>query len=123
MRYFEFVHSLGLHAWDIPALVALVILVIMIIVHHNNQKKRDDDFEKELDDKIQEIRGEQNSGNDQTSRVQKEGDIWHIYLNIQIWFLLVGPSCTAYIVSSNRCICCQKSESEKAAERSGRAAG
>ena len=30
---------------------------------------------------------------------------------------------TAYIVSSNRCICCQKSESEKAAERSGRAAG
>ena len=48
MRYFEFVHSLSLHAWDIPALVALVILVIMIIVHHNNQKKRDDDFEKEL---------------------------------------------------------------------------
>lgn len=38
MRYFEFVHNLGLHAWDIPALVALVILVIMIIVHHNNQK-------------------------------------------------------------------------------------
>ena len=30
MRYFEFVHNLGLHAWDIPALVALVILVIMI---------------------------------------------------------------------------------------------
>ena len=55
MRYFEFVHNLGLHAWDIPALVALVILVIMIIVHHNNQKKRDDDFEKELADKIQEI--------------------------------------------------------------------
>ena len=44
MRYFEFVHNLGLHAWDIPALVALVILVIMIIVHHNNQKKRDYDF-------------------------------------------------------------------------------
>ena len=22
MRYFEFVHNLGLHAWDIPALVA-----------------------------------------------------------------------------------------------------
>ena len=48
MRYFEFVHNLGLHAWDIPALVALVILVIMIIVHHNNQKKRDDAFEKAL---------------------------------------------------------------------------
>ena len=55
MGYFEFVHNLGIHSWDIPALIALVILVIMIIVHHNNQKKRDDDFEKELDDKIQEI--------------------------------------------------------------------
>mgnify|MGYP000594544532 CR=1 FL=1 len=32
----------------------------MIIVHHNNQKKRDDDFEKDLDDKIQEIREGQN---------------------------------------------------------------
>ena len=39
------------------------------VVHHNNQKKRDYDFEKELADKIQEIRGEQNSGNDQTARV------------------------------------------------------
>ena len=55
MRYFEFVHSLSLHAWDIPALVALVILVIMIIIHHNNQKKRDDDFEKELEESMKKI--------------------------------------------------------------------
>ena len=55
MRYFEFVHNLGLHAWDIPALVALVILVIMIIVHHNNQKKRDYDFEKDLEDQLDDL--------------------------------------------------------------------
>ena len=50
MRYFEFVHNLGLHAWDIAAFVALVILVIMIFVHHNVQNKRDYDFEKVLAD-------------------------------------------------------------------------
>ena len=38
MGYFEFVHNLGIHSWDIPALIALVILVIMIIVHHHNKK-------------------------------------------------------------------------------------
>lgn len=75
MRYFEFVHGLGIHAWDIPALVALVILVIMIIVHHNNQKKRDDDFEKELDEKIQEIREEQNSEEDQTLKDKQTAEI------------------------------------------------
>ena len=75
MGYFEFVHNLGIHSWDIPALIALVILVIMIIVHHNNQKKRDDDFEKDLDDKIQEIREGQNLEeyrtfeNDQTAEI------------------------------------------------------
>lgn len=66
MRYFEFVHNLGIHAWDLPALVALVILVIMILVHHNNQKKRDKDFEEELDEKIQEIREEQDLEKSQT---------------------------------------------------------
>lgn len=66
MRYFEFVHNLGIHTWDLPALVALVILVIMILVHHNNQKKRDDDFEKELDEKIQEIREERELEENQT---------------------------------------------------------
>lgn len=69
MGYFEFVHNLGIHSWDIPALVVLVILVIMIIVHHNNQKKRDDDFEKELDEKIQEIREERDAEDKQTAQV------------------------------------------------------
>lgn len=56
MRYFEIVHSLGMHSWDIPALVAAVILIVMILVHHTNQKNREKDFEEELDKKVQEVR-------------------------------------------------------------------
>lgn len=58
MRYFEFVHNLGIHSWDIPALVIAVILVVMILVHRHNQKKREKDFEEELDQKIQDLREE-----------------------------------------------------------------
>lgn len=58
MRYFEFVHNLGIHSWDIPALVVAVILVVMILVHRHNQKKRVEDFEEELDQKIQDLREE-----------------------------------------------------------------
>ena len=48
MRYYEFVHNLGIHSWDIPALIVAVILVVMILVHHRNQKKRLNDFEDDL---------------------------------------------------------------------------
>ena len=41
MRYYEFVHNLGIHSWDIPALIVAVILVVMILVHHRNQKKQE----------------------------------------------------------------------------------
>ena len=58
MRYYEFVHNLGIHSWDIPALIVAVILVVMILVHQRNQKKRLNDFEDDLDQKIQEIREE-----------------------------------------------------------------
>ena len=64
MRYFEFVHNLGIHSWDIPALIVAVILVVMILVHRHNQKKREKDFEEELYNKRRE-------------------HICHIFLNIQ----------------------------------------
>lgn len=60
MRYFEFVHNMGIHSWDIPALIVAVILIIMILVHRHNQKKRLKDFEEELDQKIQDLREEMN---------------------------------------------------------------
>ena len=58
MSYFECVHNLGIHSWDIPALIVAVILVVMILVHRHNQKKREKDFEEELDQKIQDLREE-----------------------------------------------------------------
>ena len=58
MCYFEFVHNLGIHSWDIPALIVAVILVVMILVHRHNQKKREKDFEEEQDQKIQDLREE-----------------------------------------------------------------
>ena len=58
MRYFEFVHNLGIHSWDIPALIVAVILVVMILVHRHNQKKREKDFEEELDQKMHDLREE-----------------------------------------------------------------
>ena len=58
MAYFEVVHNLGIHSWDIPALIALIAMVVMIFVHRSNQKNREEEFEKDLDKKIQEIREE-----------------------------------------------------------------
>ena len=55
MAYFEFVHNLGIHSWDIPA---LIVMIVMIFVHRSNQKNREEEFEKDLDKKIQEIREE-----------------------------------------------------------------
>ena len=56
MRYYEIVHVLGIHSWDIPALITLVILIVVVLGHHHNQKKRQKEFEEELEKKIQEIR-------------------------------------------------------------------
>ena len=67
MRYFEFVHNLGIHSWDIPALIVAVILVVMILVHRHNQKKREKDFEEELDQKTC------------TGSIIKGGNIYVIY--------------------------------------------
>ena len=42
-----FVHnSLGLHFWDLPALLVGVIMIVMLIVHTHNQKKREKDFDE-----------------------------------------------------------------------------
>ncbi len=46
MAYFEFVHNLGIHSWDIPALIALIVMVVMIFVHRSNQKNREEEFRR-----------------------------------------------------------------------------
>lgn len=47
MTYFEWIHNIGLHAWDLPALVTLVVFAVMGLVHKRNQDKREADFEDE----------------------------------------------------------------------------
>lgn len=51
MSYFELMHSIGLHAWDLPALAGLIVFVVQGLVHRNNQKKREDEFQKALQEK------------------------------------------------------------------------
>lgn len=53
-NFYEFAHnSIGVHFWDLPALLAAVILVIVLIVHSRNQKKREDNFEEARKEKLE----------------------------------------------------------------------
>ena len=53
-NFYEFVHnSIGVHFWDLPALLVTVILVIVLIVHSRNQKKRENSFEEARKEKLE----------------------------------------------------------------------
>lgn len=51
-------HALGIHLWDLPALLVAVVTVVVLIVHTRNQKKREDDFNEERKEKLEEINKE-----------------------------------------------------------------
>lgn len=49
MLEYIFSHSvLGLCAWDLPALILLVVMVVVFAVHRHKQKKRENEFEDQL---------------------------------------------------------------------------
>lgn len=53
---YEFSHNtMGLHLWDLPALLVVVVTVVVFIVHSRNQKKREDDFNEARKEKLEEI--------------------------------------------------------------------
>ena len=52
--YYYWCHSIGLHLYDIPALIVLVLMIIIGLVHWRNQRKRQKDFEKEMEEKQEE---------------------------------------------------------------------
>lgn len=53
-NFYVFAHnSLGIHFWDLPALIAAVAIIVVLIVHSRNQKKREDDFEEERKEKLE----------------------------------------------------------------------
>lgn len=51
---FETLHQkMGMHFWDLPALIAGVVLIIMLVVHNLNQKKREDRYDRKRSDKLE----------------------------------------------------------------------
>lgn len=63
-----FVHnSLGLHFWDLPALLVGVIMIVMLIVHTHNQKKREKDFDEERQEKLEAMRKEFDEWNESST--------------------------------------------------------
>lgn len=56
-----FVHnSLGLHFWDLPALLTGVVMIIMLIVHTHNQRKREKKFDEARKEKLEAMQQEFN---------------------------------------------------------------
>ena len=54
MNLYNFTHSsLGMHFWDLPALIAGVIILVELIVHSRNQKKREEEFDEERTEKLE----------------------------------------------------------------------
>lgn len=56
---FEYAHnSMGIHFWDLPAILTAVVIVIVLIVHSHNQKKRENDFEAKRKEKLETLANE-----------------------------------------------------------------
>lgn len=54
INLYNFVHnSLGMHFWELPALIVGVILLVEVIVHNVNQKKREKRFDEERTEKLE----------------------------------------------------------------------
>ena len=53
---FNFVHnSLGMHFWEVPALIAGIVTVVELAVHSVKQKKREERFDKEREERLKEL--------------------------------------------------------------------
>lgn len=56
---YYFVHnSLGLHFWDLPAILVGAVMIVMLIVHTHNQKKREKKFDEERKEKLEAMQKE-----------------------------------------------------------------
>ena len=55
-NFYQFVHhSIGIHFWDIPALVTGLTMIAAAIGHNRFQRKREDDMQEELEKKLEAI--------------------------------------------------------------------
>lgn len=55
-RMYEFVHSIGIHFWDIPALIVLFLMAVIGGVHTLRQREREEDFEDEMERRQKKVR-------------------------------------------------------------------
>lgn len=56
MRFYEFAHSIGVHVWEIPALIAAILIIVVVLIHWRNQRKREKDFEEALEERGRKLR-------------------------------------------------------------------
>ncbi len=42
MAYYNWVHGLGLHSWDLPTIVVAALIVVIVAVQWHKQKKRNE---------------------------------------------------------------------------------
>ena len=47
-RVYEFAHGAGIHFWDIPSIMVLILMLVVGGIHTQRQRKREKDFEEEL---------------------------------------------------------------------------
>ena len=59
MDLYRFTHdSLGMHFWELPALIAGVVTLVELIVHSRKQKKREDQFDEERTERLEAMQKE-----------------------------------------------------------------
>ena len=59
MNLYNFTHnSLGMHFWELPALLRGFIVLVELGVHSYNQKKRTKKFEEDREEKLETIQQE-----------------------------------------------------------------
>ena len=59
MNLYNFTNnSLGMHFWELPALLAGVITLVELIVHSYKQKKREKEFDEDRTERLETIQQE-----------------------------------------------------------------
>ena len=59
IKLYNFTHnSLGMHFWELPALLAGVITLVELVVHSHKQKKREKKFDEERTERLETMQKE-----------------------------------------------------------------
>lgn len=68
MNLYNFTHnSLGMHFWELPALLAGVATLVELVVHSHKQTKREKQFDEDREERLETLQQEA-TGNPAASR-------------------------------------------------------